>query len=65
MKLFWRNSQCVKLIGCFRRGAPSFMFDGILNVSLSEAVPTTEITQENLELSVPPDFLDSHQTQKE
>ena len=41
------------------------MFDGILNVSLSEAVPTTEITQENLELSMPPDSLDSHQTQKE
>ena len=65
MKLFWRNGQCIKLVGCFRRGAPSFMFDGILNVSLSEADPTTEVTQENLELPMSPDSLDSHQTQKE
>ena len=41
------------------------MFDRILNVSLSEADPTTEVTQENLELPMSPDSLDSHQTQKE
>ena len=40
------------------------MFDGILNVTLSEEkVSTTGITQKNLKLSLPPNSLDSHQTQ--
>ena len=41
------------------------MFNGILNVTLSEEVSTTGVTQGNLELSLPPDSLDSHQTQKQ
>ena len=39
------------------------MFDGILNVTLSEKVSTTGVTQENFELPLPPNSLDSHQTQ--
>ena len=41
------------------------MFDRILNVTLSEELFTTGVTQENLELSLPPNSLDSHQTQKQ
>ena len=48
--LFCGNSQRVKLVGCFPRGAPLLMFDGILNVTLPGEVSTTRITQGNLEL---------------
>ena len=49
---------------CFRRRAPSLMFDGILNATLSEEkVFTAGVTQENLELPLPPISLDSYQTQ--
>ena len=41
------------------------MYDGILNVTLSEDVSTTRVTQENLEIRLPPDSLDLHQTQKQ
>ena len=41
------------------------MFDGILNVTLSEEVSTTGVTQGNLELPLPSNSLDSHQTQKQ
>ena len=34
MELFCGNSQCVKAIGCFSRGAPWLFFDRILNVIL-------------------------------
>ena len=34
------------------------MFDGILNVTLSEEVSTSEVTQGNLELPLSPDSLD-------
>ena len=34
--------------GFFRRGAPSLMLDGILNVTLSEEVSTTGVTQGNV-----------------
>ena len=51
MELFCGNSQCVKSVGCFRRGDPSLIFDGILNVNLSEEkVSSTGVTQGNLEL---------------
>ena len=40
------------------------MFDRIANATLSEEVSTTEVTQENLKLPLPPNSLDSHQTQK-
>ena len=33
------------------------MFDGILNVTLSEEVSTTGVTQGNLKLPLPPDSL--------
>ena len=49
----------VKTIGCFCREASSLMFDG----TLSEKVSTTRVTQENLELPLPPNSLDSHQAQ--
>ena len=42
--------------------APSLMFDRILNATLSQ-VSTTGVTQENLELPLLPNSLDSHQTQ--
>ena len=43
MELSCRNSQLVKPVGYFRRGAPSMMFEGILNVTLSEEVSTTGV----------------------
>ena len=57
MNLFCVNKQRVKPVGCFRTGAPSLMFDGILNVTLCEEVSTT-VTQGNLELPLPLDSLD-------
>ena len=56
--LFCVSKQHVKPVGCFRTGAPSFMFDRILNVTLSEEVSTTVVTQGNLKLPLPPDSLD-------
>ena len=53
----------VKAVGCLCRGAPSLMFGGILNATLSEEVSTAGVTQENLELPQLPNSLDSHQTQ--
>ena len=41
------------------------MFDGILNVTLFEELFTTVLTQGNLELSPPPNSLDSHQIKKQ
>ena len=41
------------------------MYDGILNVTLSENVSTTRVTQGNLEIRLPPDSPDLHQTQKQ
>ena len=58
MNLFCVNKQRVKPVGCFRTGAPSLMFDGILNVTLSEEVSTTVVAQGNLALPMSPDFLD-------
>ena len=57
MNLLCVNKQCVKLVDCFLTGAPSLMFDGILNVILSEEVSTTRVTQGNLKLPLPPDSL--------
>ena len=57
MDPFCVNKQRVKPVGCFRTGAPSLMFDGILNVTLCEEVSTT-VTQGNLELPLPLDSLD-------
>ena len=39
--LFCRKSEHVKPVDCFRRGAPSLIFDGFLNVTLCEEVSTT------------------------
>ena len=63
MEIFWGNSLHVKAIGCFCRGAPSLMFDGILNVTLSEEVSTTGVTLGNLKLLLHYNSPDSHQTQ--
>ena len=47
-----------------RRGAPSLMFVGILNVTLfEEKVTTTGVTQRTLKLFLRPNSPDSHQTQ--
>ena len=42
---------------------PSLMFDVILNVTLSEEVSTTVVSQEILELLLRPNCPDPHQTQ--
>ena len=65
VQLFCGNSQHVNPVDCFRRGVPSLMFDGFLYVTLCEEISTTGITQGNLELPLPPDSLDSHQTQEQ
>ena len=59
MEHFCGNSLHVKVVGCFRRGVPSLMFDGILNVTLSEEkVSTTGVTQGNLKLVMRPNSPD-------
>ena len=64
---FCRNSQRVKAVGCFSRGAPALMFDEVLNATLSEekVSTTTRVTQGNLELLLLSSSLDSHQTEKQ
>ena len=63
---FCKSGLRVKAVDCFPRRARSLMFDGILNVTLSEEkVSTTGITQKNLELPLPPNSLDSHQKKKQ
>ena len=58
---FCGNSQRVKAVGCFRRGAVSLMFDRILNATLSdEKVSTSRVTEGNLELPLSPNSFDSH-----
>ena len=52
----------VQAVGCFCRGAPSLMFGGILNATMSEKV-STGATHNNLELLLLPNSLDSQQTQ--
>ena len=47
----------------FCGGAPSMMFDGVLNATLSEEKVSTT-TKRNLELHLPPNYLDLHQTKK-
>ena len=64
MELFYGNSQCVKSVGCFCRGVPLLIFGRILNMTLSEEVSTTRVTQENLEFPLPPNSFDLYQTQK-
>ena len=39
------------------------MFGRALSATLSEKVSTTGVTQENLELLLPSNYFDSHQTQ--
>ena len=61
---FWGNSLRVNAVDCFRRGAPSLMFDGILNVTLyEEKVSTTGVTHVNFKLFLRPNSPDSHQAQ--
>ena len=51
VELLCENSQRVKAVGCFRRVAPSLMFNGVLNATLSEEkVSTIAVRQGNLEL---------------
>ena len=58
---FCGNSQSIKTVDCFHRGAVSLMFDRILNATLSEEkVSTNGVTQGYLELPLPPNSLDSH-----
>ena len=63
MELFCGNSLHVRAVGYFHRGAPSLMFDKVLNVTPSEEVSTTGVTQGNLKLLLHPNSSDSHQTQ--
>ena len=41
MELFCRNNLRAKAVCCFHRGALSLMFDGILNMTLSEEKVST------------------------
>ena len=59
---FREQSTCS--VDCFCRGASLWIFDGILNVTLSEEVFTTGVIQGNLELPLPPNSLDSHKNTK-
>ena len=62
MEIFCGSSQPFKQ----RRGARSLMSDKVLTATLSgEKVSTTGVTQGNLELALPPNSLESHQTQKQ
>ena len=62
VELFCGNSLRLKVIGCFFRRAPLLMFDGFLNVTLSEEkVSTTVVTQGNLELLLRRNSPDSNQ----
>ena len=64
MELFCGNSLCAKAACYFCRGAPSLMFDGIINVNLSEEkVSTTGVIQGDLELLLRLNSPGSHQTQ--
>ena len=63
VELFCGNSLHVRAVGYFHRGAPSLMFDKVLNVTPSEEVSTTGVTQGNLKLLLHPNSSDSHQTQ--
>ena len=60
MELYCGNKLRAKLVRCFRTRAPSLMIGGILNVTLSEKVSITGVTQEDLELPLLPDSLDSY-----
>ena len=62
--LWWHFSDGFQIVDCFLIGAPSLMFDRILNATLSQdKLSTTWVPQGNVELSLPPNSLDSHQTQ--
>ena len=63
--LHYGNSQCVKPVHCFSRGAPSLIFDEFLNVTRCEEVSATGVTQGNFELPLPPDSLELHHTQRQ
>ena len=65
MEPFHGNSQHVKAVDSFLRGAPSLMFDGILGTTLSkEKISTTGVTRWNVELFLPPiSPYSHHQTQ--
>ena len=59
MELFCGNSVHVNTVGVFRRGVPSLMFDGVLNVTLSEEkVSSPGTRQGDLELLLPPNSPD-------
>ena len=47
-KFFYGNSLRVKVVSCFRRKAPSLMFDGILNLTLRRRFPPLGYTGELL-----------------
>ena len=64
VELFCRNSQRIKAVDCFQRGAPS-LFHRVLNATLYEEVPTTAVRQGNLELLLPSNSLDLNQTKKQ
>ena len=53
---FWGNSRRLQAVGYFCRRAPSWMFDRILNATLSN---------NSIQLALPPNSLHLHQTQKQ
>ena len=48
MELFCGNSERVKLVDCFRRTAPSLMFDGFVNVTMCEEVSATGVLHKGI-----------------
>ena len=66
MEVFCGNSQRVKAVGCFRRGALSLIFRGVLNATLSlETVSNIAFTEGNLESPLPHNYFDLNQMKKE
>ena len=65
VELFCGNSQRFKTVSRFRRRDPSFVFDGVQIVTLyEENISTNTVTQGNLEIPVPPNSPELHQTEK-
>ena len=58
------REQSTCSVDCVPRGASLLIFGGILNVTLSEELFTTGVTQSNLELPLLPNSLDSHKSTK-
>ena len=65
-RLRWNFFAETANVGCFSKGAPSMMFDGILNTMLClQRFPSLVLHKEIVNYPCLPKSLDSHQTQKQ